>query len=94
MQLKFSRFIEGDLDEIADFIAQDNPLRAVTFIKEIRSKFTEIQNNSLAYQLRPDIGDEARMATVGNYAILFRVMGDSVRIERVAYGNRDLPSIL
>jgi len=82
------------LDEIADFIAQDNPRRAVTFIKKIRSKFTEIQNNSLAYQLRPDIGDEARMATVGNYAILFRVMGDSVRIERVAYGNRDLPSIL
>jgi plasmid stabilization system protein ParE len=32
-QLEFSRFIEGDLDDIADFIAQDNPLRAVTFIK-------------------------------------------------------------
>lgn len=50
--------------------------------------------NPLAYQFRPDIGDEARMATIGNYAILFRVMGDSVRIERVAYGNRDLPSVL
>jgi len=85
MQLKFSRFIEGDLDEIADFIAQDNPRRAVTFIKKIRSKFTEIQNSSLAYQLRPDIGDEARISTVGNYAILFRVMGDSVRIERVVW---------
>jgi plasmid stabilization system protein ParE len=34
------------------------------------------------------------MATVGNYAILFRVVDDSVRIERVTYGNRDLPSIL
>ena len=94
MQLKFSRFIEGDLDEIADFIAQDNPRRAVTFIKEIRSKFTEIQNNPLAYQLRSDIGDEARMVTVGNYAILFRIMGDTVRIERVAYGSRDLPNVL
>ena len=94
MQLKFSRFIEGDLDDIADFIAQDNPRRAVTFIKEIRLKFREVLKNPLAYQLRPDIGNEARMATIGNYAILFRVVGDSVRIERVAYGNRDLPNVL
>lgn len=94
MQLEFSRFIENDLDEIADFIAEDNPARAVTFIKEIRSKFGEIQRNPLAYQLRLDIGDEARMATLGNYAILFRVTGEVVRIERVAYGSRDLPNIL
>lgn len=67
MQLKFSRFVESDLDDIADFIAQDNPHRAMTFIKELRSKFTEIQNNPLAYQFRPDIGDEARMATIGNH---------------------------
>lgn len=44
MQLKFSRFIEGDLDDIADFIAQDNPRRALTFIKEIRLKFSEIES--------------------------------------------------
>jgi toxin ParE1/3/4 len=93
-QLEFSRFIEGDLDDIADFIAQDNPLRAVTFIKDIRTKFYDIQRAPLIYQLRPEIGEEARMATVGNYAILFRVIGDVVRIERVTYGNRDLPGIL
>jgi toxin ParE1/3/4 len=39
MQLELSRYIEGDLDDIADFIAQDNPKRAVTFIQGIRSKF-------------------------------------------------------
>ena len=94
MQLELSRFIEGDLDDIADFIAQDNPGRAVTFIQDIRKKFRDIQNNPLIYQLRPDIGEEARMATVGNYAILFRVIGEVVRIERVTYGGRDLPSVL
>ena len=94
MQLELSRFIEGDLDDIADFIAQDNSGRAVTFIQDIRKKFRDIQNNPLIYQLRPDIGEEARMATVGNYAILFRVIGEVVRIERVTYGGRDLPSVL
>jgi len=93
MQLELSRYIEGDLDDIADYIAQDNPARAVTFIQNIRTKFCDIQRNPLTYQLRPDIGEEARMATVGNYAILFRVMGEVVRIERIAYGGRDLPGV-
>lgn len=33
------------------------------------------------------------MTTIGNYAILFRVTGDVVRIERVVYGGRDLQRI-
>ena len=91
--LELSCHIEGDLDGIADYIAQDNPNRAVTFIQDIRAKFHDIQRNPLIYQLRPDIGEEARVVTIGNYAILFRVMGEVVRIERVAYGGRDLPNI-
>lgn len=34
------------------------------------------------------------MAILGNYAILFRVTGDIVRIERVLYGGRNLPEII
>jgi len=92
MRLELSRFVEGDLDEIAGYIAQGNPRRAVTFVQEIGAKFQEIRRNPLIYQLRPDIGDEARVAVVGNYAILFRVVGEAVRIERVTYGGRDLPA--
>ena len=92
MRLEISRFIEADLDAIADYIAQDNPRRALTFIEDIRAKFHDIQRTPLIYQLRPDIGEEARLATVGTYAILFRVVGEMVRIERVAYGGRDLPT--
>ena len=33
------------------------------------------------------------MATVGNYAILFHIVGEVVRIERIVYGGRDLPDI-
>ena len=93
MRLELSQFIESDLDDIADYIAQDNPSRAVTFIKDIRAKFHDIHHNPLHYQLRPDIGNEARMAIVGSYAILFRVSGEVVRIERVVYGGRDLPGV-
>lgn len=92
--LELSAYVEADLDDIAAYIAQDNPQRAVVFIQEMRAKFQAIQRDPQLYQLRPDIGAEARMATVGHYAILFRVTtGDRVRIERVAYGGRDLGNV-
>ena len=53
MRLELSRFIESDLDDIAGYIAQDNPRRAVIFIQEIRTKFHEIRQNPLLYQLTP-----------------------------------------
>ncbi len=94
MRLELSSFIEGDLDTIADYIAQDNPTRAVSFLREIRSQIMSVGQNPLLYQLRPEIGDGARMAIVGRYVILFRVKGGTVRIERVVYGGRDLLTLI
>ena len=94
MRLELSAFVESDLDEIAAFIADDDPRRAVTFIQEIRVKFAVIQRTPMLYQLRPDIGSDARLATVGRYAILFRVVEEVVRIERVVYVGRDLPGLI
>jgi plasmid stabilization system protein ParE len=47
----------------------------------------------LLYQLRPEIGEGARIAGVGRYLILFRLDGEAVRIERVLFGGRDLPAL-
>lgn len=94
MRIEFSRFVEGDLAAIGDYIAQANPTRAVSFIQEIRAQLGRILRNPLLYQLRPEIGETARMAIVGRYVILFRVVGNVVRIERVVYGGRNLPAAL
>jgi toxin ParE1/3/4 len=86
MRVELSGFVEGDLDTIADYIAQDNPSRAVSFLREIGAQILAVGQNPL----RPEIGEGARMAIVGRYVILFRTMGEVVRIERVVYGGRDL----
>lgn len=93
MRLEFSRYVESDLDAIAEFIAQDNPQRAVEFIREIWRKIIKVGEQPLAYRLRPEIGGAARLAVVRRYVILFRVIGEVVRIERVVYGGRDLPAL-
>ena len=87
--VEMSAFVEGDLEEIADWIAEDNPRRAVSFIREIRDEIARIGKAPLLYQLRPEIGEDARIAVVGHYVILFRADGGLVRIERVVYGGRD-----
>ncbi len=91
MRVEFSLDVEEDLDEIAAYIAVDNPHRAASFIREIRAQIDRIGQAPLLYQLRPDIGEGARLAAVGRYVILFWIDGDIVRIERVVQGNRLLP---
>jgi toxin ParE1/3/4 len=90
MRVELSRFVEGDLEAIADYIAQDNPTRAESFIREIGAQIRAVGRNPLRYQLRLEIGEGARMAIVGRYVVLFRVIRKTVRIERVVYGGRDL----
>lgn len=89
MRLELSRFVEGDLEAIADYIAQNNPARAERFIREIRSQIQAIARNPLHYELRPEIGDGARLTVVGRYVVLFRMLGKTVRVERMLYGGRD-----
>ena len=93
MLVELSSFIESDLEAIADYIAQDNPMRAVSFIREIREELRLVGQNPLLYQLRPEIGEDARLAVVGRYVILFHIVDEVVRIERVIFGGRDLPTL-
>jgi toxin ParE1/3/4 len=94
MRLVFSPYVESDLDEIAAYIAADNPVRAVSFIDEIAAHLNVIAENPRLYRLRPEIGPEARLAAHGRYVILFRLLPDCVRIERVVHGARRLPDLL
>ena len=91
MRVEYSIDVETDLDEIAAYIAADTPRRAVSCIREIRAEIGRIGREPLLYQLRPDIGEDARLGVVGRYVILFWIDGDVVRIERVVQGNRILP---
>jgi toxin ParE1/3/4 len=90
MRVEFSPLVEGDLEAIGDYIALDNPRRAVSFVREIRESVRLVGRQPLLYRLRPEIGEGARVAVMGRYVILFRIANGLVRIERVVFGGRDL----
>jgi plasmid stabilization system protein ParE len=94
MRLRLSPFVPGDLEEIAEYIAQDSPRHAARLLRMLHARMKEIAKQPQLYRLRPELGADARMAAVGHYVILFRIRQNAVRIERVVHGSRDLLPLL
>jgi toxin ParE1/3/4 len=54
MQLLITPLAAVDLEEIGDYIAQDNPVRAGTFVAELRAHCEKICLNPTGYRRRPE----------------------------------------
>jgi toxin ParE1/3/4 len=70
-----------DLEEIGDYIALDNPRRAVSFIREIRQHCEKIADGPHHYAARPNLGNTIRICTLGNYLIVFELFEASFSLE-------------
>ena len=94
MRYVLSPLIKRDLDEIAAWIAQDDPRRALKIVRQLRAEFRKIAQQPMLYRLRPELGADARLVTLGHHVILFRIDTELVRFERIVYAGRDLPPLL
>ena len=84
-----------DIGAIGDFIAADNPARAVSFIEELLEVYTRIAERPRAFQRRDDLAPGLRQAIHGRYLILFTAgSGGDIVIERVLHGARRLEDLI
>ncbi len=90
-QCVFSPLAEFDLEEIGDYIARDNPARAVSFIRDIREQCIKITAMPEAAPLRHELGEGIRMLPFGRYLIFYTANNEGIRIERVLHGARNIP---
>lgn len=90
-RLVLSPRAEADLEDIGDYIARDNPLRALSFVSALQEHCQRIVQTPYAFVLREDVGPGIRMALYGRYRIFFRIEAETVRIERIIHGARRLP---
>jgi hypothetical protein len=75
-------FIESDLERIIKRrVIEPADLKAIT------------DPNTFAASVAVETPEDARLAVVGRYVILFHIVGEMVRIERVIFGGRDLPTL-
>jgi toxin ParE1/3/4 len=89
VQVTFAPAAEQDLEDIGDYIARDSPLRAATFIHEIREHCRSIASAPRAAPLWPELAGNLRMVPHGRYLIFYSLFDEMVRIERVLHGARD-----
>jgi toxin ParE1/3/4 len=94
MRYAFTPLAEADLEAIGDYIAQGNPRRALTFVRELRQRCGQIGDMPRAAPLRPELGAGVRVVTFGRYLICYSERSDGqVVIERIVHGARSLKNL-
>ncbi|MCY1740714.1 type II toxin-antitoxin system RelE/ParE family toxin [Ensifer sp. SL37] len=95
MIVEFSGEAESDLEQIADYIAKDNPLRALAFVQELRARCEALAYGPLAFPLVPRYeGHNIRRRVHGNYLIFYRAEAERVLIVHVLHGALDYAALL
>lgn len=90
MILEFSSEAERDLEQIADYLAEHNPLRALSFIRELRGKCEDLVDRPDSLALVPLYEHHhIRRHVHGNYLIFYRVETGKVIIIHILHGTTD-----
>jgi toxin ParE1/3/4 len=90
LKVEFSREAALDLEAIGDWIAQENPNRAYSFIEELREDcltLKDFSERNVVFK-KSDLGDLLKRP-YGIYIIFYVVKDDIVNIARILHGARD-----
>lgn len=90
MRVRLSTHAVRDLQGIKDWIAQDNPGRAVTFVEELRDKMARLATMPHAFPLIPRYEQHGiRRRSYKGYGILYSVQPDRVFVHRILGPGQD-----
>jgi plasmid stabilization system protein ParE len=95
MKLVITDEATADLREIGEWIAANNPRRALSFVDELKARCTRLIDAPLAYSLVPrHEASGVRRLSHGAYLIFYRVRDDAVEVIHVLHGARNYEAIL
>jgi toxin ParE1/3/4 len=84
---------EKDLDQISDYIANDNPQAALRLLGRIEERCQRLAEMPETGRARDELAEGLRSGIVGNYVIFYRLDDEGIQVIRVLHGSRDLPSL-
>jgi plasmid stabilization system protein ParE len=86
---------EADLEAIGDRIAQDDPGRAATFVRELRERCLGLGRFPKRFPLVPRYEQHGvRHCVHGNYLIFYQAGAEAVLVLHVLHGAMDYSRIL
>jgi len=93
-RIAYTPAARDDLRDIGDYISHDSPIRARSFVQEIRDHCRRVADRPRMHRLREEFGAGVRGAVHGAYLILYTPRDDGlVVVERVLHGARDLDEL-
>ena len=95
MIVELTAAAEADLEAIGDYIAQDNPFRALSFVRELSRSCLELADMPEAWPIVPRYEHHGvRRRVHGRYLIFYRVAEGRITILHVLNGAMDVEAIL
>jgi toxin ParE1/3/4 len=92
MKITWSPLAIGRINEIADYIAADNPDAAIKWVDEIFEKVERIEDFPLSGRLVPELErKDMREILFGNYRIIYRIMKNEISILTIRHLKQQLP---
>ena len=92
MLIKWTKTALASVDEIAGFIATDNPARATSFVLELQAAVTKLQAHPGMGRAGRVPGTRELVAGNTRYIVPYRVRGETIQILRVFHTSRRLPA--
>jgi toxin ParE1/3/4 len=95
MRVLISNQAEAELEEISNFIAEDNPARADSFTLELLDRCLGLASHSMRYPVAVTVdGLDLRRCPYGNYLIFYSVDDEKIEIAHIIHGARDYLRLL
>jgi toxin ParE1/3/4 len=95
MKIVVTAEAEADLEAIGDYIARDNPERALSFVRELHQLCLDIADMPRAWPLVPRYEHHGvRRRVHGRYLIFYRMADDRITILHILNGAMDVERIL
>ncbi|GBQ21359.1 hypothetical protein AA12717_0860 [Gluconacetobacter sacchari DSM 12717] len=95
MIVRFTSDAEDDLEAIGDYIARDNPMRAVGFLRELKACCLELVSLPHAWPLVTRYASKGiRRRIYGDYVVFYHPGPAALTILRVLHGARDYAEII
>lgn len=92
-RLQFAPQARADLIDIFTYVARDHPRRAGSFVDELEARCADLTAFPDSGRPRPELAPGLRSKPHGRYLIFYTPDEETVRIERILHGARDLEAL-
>ena len=95
--LRYLPVAQDDLISIFDFIAQDSPNRALSFVDKLEERIRRLEQHPLLGRIprHSKLREYGyRVLPIGAYLVFYIIRGQDIEIHRVVHGSRNLDHLI